>query len=106
QHYGETDEDYANRVKANNTMYGWSRQENYLQFRERRDHSMEMFEHGWEKYFKENVPEWSFSHAESIPYFYTLGALYKRQQGDDQKVHGHDQSNAPQSGSLSATITH
>ncbi|WP_448217791.1 hypothetical protein [Endozoicomonas sp. 2B-B] len=77
QRYSETDEEYANRVKANNTMYGWTRHENYLQFRERRDRTMKMFDNSWEKYFKENVPKWSFSHAESIPYSYTLGALFE-----------------------------
>ncbi|WP_422138545.1 hypothetical protein [Endozoicomonas sp. ALC020] len=77
QSFSETDTDYAKRVKANNTMYGWTRHENYLQFRERRDRTMKLYENGWEKYFRENVPKWSFSHAESIPYFYTLGAFYE-----------------------------
>ncbi|WP_422138541.1 hypothetical protein [Endozoicomonas sp. ALC020] len=77
QRFGENDEEYASRVKANNTLYGWTRYENYLQFRERRDRTMKLFENGWEKYFRENVPKWSFSHAESIPYFYTLGVFYK-----------------------------
>ncbi|WOG29611.1 hypothetical protein [Endozoicomonas sp. 8E] len=76
QCFDETDAAYANHVKANNTLYGWTRHENYLHFRERRDRTMKLFENGWEKYFRENVPEWSFSHAESIPYSYTLGALY------------------------------
>ncbi|WP_448217760.1 hypothetical protein [Endozoicomonas sp. 2B-B] len=106
QRFDETDAAYASHVKANNTLYGWTRHENYLQFRERRDRTMKLFENGWEKYFRENLPGWSFSHAESIPYFYTLGAFYRWQKGDDQKVHGHDKSNAPQSGSLSATMTH
>ncbi|WOG29619.1 hypothetical protein [Endozoicomonas sp. 8E] len=106
QRFNENDEAYANRVKANNTMYGWTRHENYLQFRERRDRTMKLFENGWEKYFRENVPKWSFSHAESIPYSYTLGAFYELRRGDDQKVHGHDKGNALQSGSLSATMTH
>ncbi|WOG29614.1 hypothetical protein [Endozoicomonas sp. 8E] len=75
QGFRETDQEYANRVKANNTMYGWTRHENYLQFRERRDRTMKLFENGWEKYFRENMPKWSFSHAESIPYFYTLGVF-------------------------------
>ncbi|WP_422452374.1 hypothetical protein, partial [Endozoicomonas sp. ALC066] len=75
QGFSETDEEYASRVKANNTLYGWTRHENYLQFRERRDRTMMLFENGWEKYFRENVPKWSFSHAESIPYSYTLGAF-------------------------------
>ncbi|WP_422134641.1 hypothetical protein [Endozoicomonas sp. ALD040] len=75
QRFNETDEEYANRVKANNTMHGWTRHENYLQFRERRDRTMKPFDNGWEKYFRENVPKWSFSHAESIPYSYTLDAL-------------------------------
>ncbi|WOG29606.1 hypothetical protein [Endozoicomonas sp. 8E] len=78
QGFSETDEEYASRVKANNTMYGWTRHENYLQFRERRERTMKLFENGWEKYFRENVPKWSFSHAESIPYSYTLGAFYER----------------------------
>ncbi|WP_252177701.1 hypothetical protein [Endozoicomonas sp. 4G] len=65
----------------------------YLQFRERRDHMMNLFENGWEKYFKENVPKWSFSHAESIPYFYTLGIFDKWQWGDDQTVH--NKNNTP-----------
>ncbi|WOG29607.1 hypothetical protein [Endozoicomonas sp. 8E] len=77
QRFSETDKDYTNRVKANGTLYGWTRHENYLQFRERRDRTMELYENGWEKYFRENVPKWSFSHAESIPYFYTLGAFYE-----------------------------
>ncbi|WP_257274644.1 MULTISPECIES: hypothetical protein, partial [unclassified Endozoicomonas] len=77
QHYGETDEDYANRVKANNAMYGWTRNEHYLQFRERRDRTMATYENGWEKYFREIMPKWSFSHAESIPYFYTFGAFHE-----------------------------
>ncbi|WOG29608.1 hypothetical protein [Endozoicomonas sp. 8E] len=106
QRFSETDEEYANRVKTSDMMPGWTRQENYLQFRERRDRTMKLFENGWEKYFRKNMPKWSFSHAESIPYFYTLGAFYRWQKGDDQKVHGHDKSNAPQSGSLSATMTH
>ncbi|WOG29592.1 hypothetical protein [Endozoicomonas sp. 8E] len=103
QRFSETDEAYANRAKANNTMSGWTRQENYLQFRERRDRTMKLFENGWEQYFMENVPRWSFSHAESIPYFYTLGAFYKCQMGDDQKVHVHDKRNAPQSSFPTAT---
>ncbi|WP_422411615.1 MULTISPECIES: hypothetical protein [unclassified Endozoicomonas] len=103
QGFSETDEEYASRVKANNTMYGWTRHENYLQFRERRDRTMRLFENGWEKYFRENVPKWSFSHAESIPYSYTLGAFYQSQKGDDQKFHNHDKRNAPQSGFLPAT---
>ncbi|WOG29587.1 hypothetical protein [Endozoicomonas sp. 8E] len=86
QRFTETDEEYANRVKANNTMYGWTRHENYLQFRERRDRTMKLFENGWEKYFRENVPKWSFSHANSIPYSYTLGTFYNWQQGDDKKA--------------------
>ncbi|WOG29549.1 hypothetical protein [Endozoicomonas sp. 8E] len=77
QYFSETDEEYAYRVKANNTMYGWTRHENYLQFRERRDRTMRLFENGWEKYFRENIPEWSFSHAKSIPYSYTLGTFYE-----------------------------
>ncbi|WP_422138566.1 hypothetical protein [Endozoicomonas sp. ALC020] len=77
QRFNETDEAYANRVKAGNMMYGWTLHENYLQFRERRDRTMKMSENGWEKYFKENVPKWSFSHAESIPYSYTPGAFYQ-----------------------------
>ncbi|WOG29546.1 hypothetical protein [Endozoicomonas sp. 8E] len=100
QRFSETDEAYTNRVKANGRMYGWTRHENYLQFRERRDRTMKMFENGWEKYFRENVPKWSFSHAESIPYSYTLKAFFGSQQGDDQKVHRHDKRNAPQSGFL------
>ncbi|WOG29618.1 hypothetical protein [Endozoicomonas sp. 8E] len=105
QRFSENDEEYSSRVKANSTMYGWTRHEHYLQFRERRDRTMKLFENGWEKYFRENVPKWSFSHAESIPYSYTLGALYKLQQGGDQKVHSHDKSNPSQSGFLSATMT-
>ncbi|WP_448217758.1 hypothetical protein [Endozoicomonas sp. 2B-B] len=105
QRFDETDAAYASHVKANNTLYGWTRHENYLQFRERRDRTMKLFENSWEKYFRENVPKWSFSHAESIPYFYTLGAFNKWPKDNDQKVHGNDRSNAPQSGSLSATTT-
>ncbi|WP_422134661.1 hypothetical protein [Endozoicomonas sp. ALD040] len=77
QYFSETDDEYAYRVKANNTMYGWTRHENYLQFRERRDRTIKLFENGWEKYFRENVPKWSFSHAKSIPYSYTLGTFYE-----------------------------
>ncbi|WP_448217748.1 hypothetical protein [Endozoicomonas sp. 2B-B] len=95
QRFNENDEAYAKRVKANNALYGWTRHENYLQFRERRDRTMKLFENGWEKYFRENVPKWSFSHAESIPYSYTLGAFYELRQGDDPKIQGHDKSNAP-----------
>ncbi|WOG29559.1 hypothetical protein [Endozoicomonas sp. 8E] len=76
QSFNETDEEYANRVKANNAVPGWTRHENYLQFRERRDRTMKLSEKSWEKYFRENVPKWSFSHAESIPYSYTLGVFY------------------------------
>ncbi|WOG29621.1 hypothetical protein [Endozoicomonas sp. 8E] len=76
QRLTETDEAYANRINADDTMYGWTRHENYLQFRERRDRTMKMFGSSWEKYFRENVPKWSFSHPESIPYSYTLGALF------------------------------
>ncbi|WP_422412574.1 MULTISPECIES: hypothetical protein [unclassified Endozoicomonas] len=76
QCFSETDKEYAYRVKANNTMYGWTRHENYLQFRERRDRTLKLFENSWEKYFRENVPKWSFSHAESIPYSCTLGAFF------------------------------
>ncbi|WP_422476033.1 hypothetical protein [Endozoicomonas sp. ALB032] len=76
QHYSETDEEYASRVKTDDTVYGWTRHENYLQFRERLDRTMKLFENSWEKYFRENVPKWSFSHAESIPYSYTLGAFF------------------------------
>ncbi|WP_422441925.1 MULTISPECIES: hypothetical protein [unclassified Endozoicomonas] len=77
QRYGETDEEYANRVKTGDTAYGWTRHENYLQFRERRDRTMKLSENSWEKYFRENVPKWSFSNAESIPYSYTLGAFFE-----------------------------
>ncbi|WP_252179154.1 hypothetical protein [Endozoicomonas sp. 4G] len=77
QRFHETDEQYASRVKATNVMHGWTRQENYLQFRERLDRTMKLYEDGWEKYFRENVPKWSFSHAESIPYSYTFGVFYK-----------------------------
>ncbi|WP_252177705.1 hypothetical protein [Endozoicomonas sp. 4G] len=100
QGFNETDEAYADRVKVSNVIPGWTRHENYLQFRERRDHMMNLFENGWEKYFKENVPQLSFSHAESIPYFYTLGIFDKWQWGDDQKVHSDDEKNAPQSSFL------
>ncbi|WP_422475999.1 hypothetical protein [Endozoicomonas sp. ALB032] len=86
QGFSENDEEYANRVKENDMMHGWTRHENYLQFRERRDRTMKLFENGWENYFKKNVPKWSFSHAESIPYSYTLGAFYNLQQGDEQKI--------------------
>ncbi len=77
QYLDETDEEYANHVKETNLMHGWTRQENYLQFRERRDRTMKLYEDGWEKYFRENVPKWSFSHAESTPYSYTLGVFFK-----------------------------
>ncbi|WP_448217756.1 hypothetical protein [Endozoicomonas sp. 2B-B] len=102
QRFNENDEAYANRIKANSTLYGWTRHENYLQFRERRDRTMKLFENGWEKYFRENVPKWSFSHAESIPYFYTLGVFYEWQKGDDQKD-GHDKRNYHQSSFPSET---
>ncbi|WP_062268662.1 hypothetical protein [Endozoicomonas arenosclerae] len=95
QRYGESDAAYAKRVKDSNMMHGWTRNESYLQFRERRDRTMKMFEDGWEKYFKENVPKWSFSHAESIPYSYTLGAFYDWQQGDDKEVPVHDETRTP-----------
>ncbi|WOG29580.1 hypothetical protein [Endozoicomonas sp. 8E] len=77
QGFSETDEEYASRVRANNRMYGWTRRENYLQFRERRDRTMKLFANGWEKYFRENVPKWSFSHTESIPYSFTLGVFFE-----------------------------
>ncbi|WP_257253188.1 hypothetical protein, partial [Endozoicomonas sp. SESOKO3] len=77
QRFNETDEAYTNRVKASDATHGWTRHENYLQFRERRDRTMKMFENSWEQYFRDNVPRWSFSHAESIPYSYTLGALFE-----------------------------
>ncbi|WOG29622.1 hypothetical protein [Endozoicomonas sp. 8E] len=102
QGFSETDEAYAIRVKASDMMHGWTRHENYLQFRERRDRTMKMSENDWEKYFKENVPKWSFSHAESIPYSYTLGAFYKWQESSDQKIHGHEKRNVPQSSFLPA----
>ncbi|WP_252177698.1 hypothetical protein [Endozoicomonas sp. 4G] len=102
QRFNETDEAYANCVKASNRMYGWTRHENYLQFRERRDRTMKLFDNGWEKYFKENVPKWSFSHAESISYFYTLGIFDKWQWGDNQKACCHDGRNATQPGFLPA----
>ncbi|WP_422475985.1 hypothetical protein [Endozoicomonas sp. ALB032] len=86
QRFDENDEAYANLVTTNNTLYGWTRHENYLHFRERRDRTMKLFENGWEKYFRENVPKWSFSHAQSIPYFYTFGAFYKWQQDNNKKV--------------------
>ncbi|WP_252177697.1 hypothetical protein [Endozoicomonas sp. 4G] len=76
QRFNETDEAYASCVKASNRMYGWTRHENYLQFRERRDRTMKLFDNGWEKYFKENVPKWSFSHPDSVPYSYTLGVFF------------------------------
>ncbi|WP_422451431.1 hypothetical protein [Endozoicomonas sp. ALC066] len=96
QRVSETDKDYTNRVKANGTLYGWTRHENYLQFRERRDRTMKLFENGWEKYFRENVPRWSFSHAESIPYSYTLGAFYALQQDDSKTATFYDKRNALQ----------
>ncbi|WP_422475997.1 hypothetical protein [Endozoicomonas sp. ALB032] len=102
QHSDETDEAYANLVKANNTLYGWTRHENYLQFRERRDRTMKLFENGWEKYFRENLPKWSFSHAESIPYIYTLGTFYDWQQGNNKKAPAGEKTNAPQSSFLPA----
>ncbi|WP_257293082.1 hypothetical protein, partial [Endozoicomonas sp. ONNA1] len=40
--------------------------------------------HGWEKYFRDNVPKWSFSHAKSIPYSYTLGAFYEWRHRSDR----------------------
>ncbi|WOG29539.1 hypothetical protein [Endozoicomonas sp. 8E] len=83
QRFGETDAAYTHRVEANGMIHGWTRHENYLQFRERRDRTIKLFENGWEKYFQENVPKWSFSHAESIPYSYTLGTFYNWQRGDD-----------------------
>ncbi|WP_257280425.1 MULTISPECIES: hypothetical protein [unclassified Endozoicomonas] len=86
----ETDEEHANPVKAKNIMPGWTRKENYLQFRERRDRTTKMYEHGWEKYFRENVPEWSFSHAKSTPYSYTLSAFFEWQQDNDKKLSCHD----------------
>ncbi|WP_257292946.1 hypothetical protein, partial [Endozoicomonas sp. ONNA1] len=95
QRFNETDEEYAGRIKTNNVMFGWTRSESYLQFRERRDRTMKMFDNGWEKYFKKSVPQWSFSHAESIPYSYTLGAFYGWQQSGNKKVHAHDKKNAP-----------
>ncbi|WP_152558758.1 hypothetical protein [Endozoicomonas numazuensis] len=85
QRHNETDQAYAQRVKKSNMMHGWTRNEsNYLHFRERRDQTMKLYDQGWEKYFKENVPKWSFSHAESIPYSYTLGAFYEWQKVDDK----------------------
>ncbi|WOG29626.1 hypothetical protein [Endozoicomonas sp. 8E] len=96
QRFSETDEEYTNRVKAQGTMYGWTRHENYLQFRERRDRTMKLFANSWEKYFRESVPKWSFSHAESIPYSYTLGAFYTLQQGDGKTATFHDKRNALQ----------
>ncbi|WOG29610.1 hypothetical protein [Endozoicomonas sp. 8E] len=77
QRFYENDEVYANRFKTSDMIYGWTRHENYLQFRERRDRTMKISGNSWEKYFRENVPKWSFSHAKSIPYSYTLGAFYK-----------------------------
>ncbi|WP_257287723.1 hypothetical protein, partial [Endozoicomonas sp. SESOKO2] len=77
QRFNETNEEYANRVKADNVMFGWTRNEHYQQFRERRDQTMKMYKHGWEKYFRDNVPKWSFSHTESIPYSYTLGTFFE-----------------------------
>ncbi|WOG29598.1 hypothetical protein [Endozoicomonas sp. 8E] len=103
QRFNETDAEYAGRVEASDMMHGWTRHENYLQFRERRDRTMKLFENGWEKYFRENVPGWSFSHAESIPYFYTLGAFDEWQKGDNQKIHGHDKRSASQSSFPPAT---
>ncbi|WP_422411095.1 MULTISPECIES: hypothetical protein [unclassified Endozoicomonas] len=90
QRSGESDGEYANRVKAGNMMLGWTRHENYLQFRERRDRTIKLFEHGWEKYFKENVPKWSFSHSESVPYSYTLGTFFEGQKRDDKQLSAHD----------------
>ncbi|WP_448217741.1 hypothetical protein [Endozoicomonas sp. 2B-B] len=95
QRSGESDGEYANRVKAGNMMLGWTRHENYLQFRERRDRTLKLFEHGWEKYFKENVPKWSFSHSESVPYSYTLGTFFEWQKPDDKKLSAHGQLPAP-----------
>ncbi|WOG29596.1 hypothetical protein [Endozoicomonas sp. 8E] len=97
QRFDETDKAYANRVKANNTLYGWTRQENFLHLRERRDRTMKLFGNGWEKYFRQNLPKWSFSHAQSIPYFYTFGAFYKWQQGNNKKVPVPEKRNARQS---------
>ncbi|WP_257288382.1 hypothetical protein, partial [Endozoicomonas sp. SESOKO2] len=48
-----------------------------------------------EKYFRDNVPQWSFSHAESIPYFYTLSAFFEWQENSDQKLSGHDREMLP-----------
>ncbi|WP_422441927.1 MULTISPECIES: hypothetical protein [unclassified Endozoicomonas] len=95
QRLNETDEAYTNRAKASNSMYGWTRHENYLQFRERRDRTMKLFENGWEKYFRENIPEWSFSHAESFPYSYTLGAFFEWRHGNNKKASVHDKRQNP-----------
>ncbi|WP_257288442.1 hypothetical protein, partial [Endozoicomonas sp. SESOKO2] len=95
QRFSETNEEYAKRVKSKDMMHGWTRNEHYLQFRERRDHTMRMYEHGWEKYFRENVPKWSFSHADSIPYSYTLGAFFERQQGSNKKLTALDKTTLP-----------
>ncbi|WP_448217796.1 hypothetical protein [Endozoicomonas sp. 2B-B] len=95
QRLNETDEAYTNRAKASNSMYGWTRHENYLQFRERRDRTMKLFENGWEKYFRENMPEWSFSHAESFPYSYTLGAFFEWRHGNNKKASVHDKRQNP-----------
>ncbi|MGI9282765.1 MAG: hypothetical protein ACR2PX_24480 [Endozoicomonas sp.] len=98
QRYGESDEAYAKRVQESNMMHGWTRNESYLQFRERRDRTMKLFDQGWEKYFKENVPRWSFSHSESIPYSHTLGAFYEWQEGDDKEVPVHDERESQKPG--------
>ncbi|WOG29578.1 hypothetical protein [Endozoicomonas sp. 8E] len=91
QRFNETDAAYTKRVKASNRMHGWTQHENYLQFRERRDRTIKMFANGWEKYFRENVPKWSFSHSESIPYSYTLGVFYERKAAlTDHKVEKFD----------------
>ncbi len=84
QGFNETDEAYADRVKVSNIIPGWTRHENYLQFRERRDRTMKLYENGWEQYFKNNVPKWSFSHAESVPYTYTAGLFYQSERADDK----------------------
>ncbi|WOG29543.1 hypothetical protein [Endozoicomonas sp. 8E] len=85
QRFSEADGAYTDRVETNDMIHGWTRHENYLQFRERRDRTMKLFENGWEKYFRKNVPKWSFSHAESIPYSYTLGTPYDWQKSDDKR---------------------
>jgi hypothetical protein len=67
QMFNEASAEYRARTEGKGMMLGWTREESWFDFRDRRDKAQQLYDQGWEKYFRDNVPKWSYSHEESIP---------------------------------------